>query len=366
MSSSSRYTGERRFTDTDVTIITGQFKDDQNIRVLLLMRFHHVNPQDHLSKSDINKLYKNLKALMGKNGYEHRRVGGSSGKLELSKDFYNFVNVTRHGANFPRFMKSIKFIRDKSELKWDAYYIGTKDLEAKKTFCCNIKKGGAFTMPSITMDKFPFLQDFLATKAKSAMILYELNGASDSVKIQPAAVSQEISNLKRANLFDWRFIKRHLNDICSPIDKIGSKKAFVMKYFSTMNKHTVVQHCVGFHLDQIKSQPVLENKMCFKLPIKTDCDNGRCGGGPDHFVFALLDWPKKNVVRRAVYRALGGHRFVGERVTEFNWQSFRTLFRIPEIPEDARATDEALEERINEARQIMAREQREHPHLRFE
>lgn len=360
----TRYCGERRDSDTDVTILTGEFWDDPGYNVLLLMRFHNVDPSSEMPNAQVIKLYNVLKKMMGKGGYEHRRIGGSSGKVEYSSDFFNFVQVSKNNTNYPRFHKSMKFLNLPGNLKIDTYYIGTKEHEVKKTFSCNIKKGGQFMMPPSVMEDFPFLQDFLATKAKSALILYQINGASKTSKIQPSAVKQELSNLKRANSFDWEFLKRNWWQIYGG-KRIGSKKEFVMKYFSTMNKHTVVQHCVGYHLDQIKNQPVLENKMCFKMPVKNG-DYGRCGAGPNHFVFALLDWPKKNFVRKAVYRALGGDRFVGQRATEANWQAFRALFRIPEIPDNVRGDDDAVQQRINEARVIMRREQEEHPHLMFE
>ena len=312
-------------------------------------------------------MYDHVKELMGKNGYEHQRVGGSSGKIEVSQDFRKFISPSSRKNNYPRFVSSLKFLPSKDNLKWEVYYIGVKDLEPKKSYCCNIVKGGAFIMPIRTMEIFPFLQEFLATKAKAALLLYEINGATKGHKIQPKAVKQEISNLKTANRFDWELMKTEFLEDITGGRRIGIKKEFVMKYFSTMNRHTLVQHCVGFHLDNIKDQPVLENKMSFKLPSKSMLgQNGRCGAGPNHFVFALLDWPKKNNIRTSTYRALGGNRIIGERLTEYNWTMFRTLFRIPDVEDDVRADEDGVMERIDEARQIMREEQMRNPNLQIE
>ena len=124
-----------------------------------------------------------------------------------------------------------------------------------------------------------------------------------------------------------------------------------MRYLSTIHRHTLVEHPVGFHLDHIQGQPVLENKVCFTM--NKDGQTGRGGAGPNTFVFALLDWPKKNQVRRAVYRALNGHQIIGDRVTDFNWYSFVGMFGIEDVPDKVVATQESIDERIREARERM-------------
>ena len=357
-----RYSGQRNDKKTDIVMIVGEFWDDPSTTVLLMMRFLKVNPNEHMGNAKINALYSALSKVMGKKGYEHRRIGGSSGLVQPSPEFFRFVQ-NQSMTNFPRFGKSIKFIKANGNLKWECYYLGVSDHEVKKTFCCNIQKGGQFSMPSELFTQFPFLQDFLATKAKAALILYQLNGPLKKGKVQPNAVRQELENVRRANGFDWKFLKKELTRSCNR--NIGIKKEYVMKHFSTMNKHTVVQHSVGFHLDTVKGQPVLENKVCFKLRSKGD-DHGRGGAGEGSFVFALLDWPNKSKVRNAVYRALGGQHVVGHRVTEFNWQAFRAMFNIPEIGENARGGEEAIRDRIAEARQNQEEEIENNPLLRIE
>ena len=39
-------------------------------------------------------------------------------------------------------------------------------------------------------------------------------------------------------------------------------------------------------------------------------------------------------------------------VTEYNWQAFRALFRIPEVDENARAKEESIQEMIDEGHRL--------------
>ena len=118
-----------------------------------------------------------------------------------------------------------------------------------------------------------------------------------------------------------------------------------------------MEHPVGFHVDFIWYQPVLENKVCFRLP--NICDNlGRGGDGERSFVFALLDSQKKNSFRKAVYRALNGHHIIGERATEFNLQSFCGMFDVEDILANEVGKQES-QQRIECARQDWS----EAPHM---
>lgn len=322
---SMRYCGEMKEKSCDVTIITGEFDDDPTIQLLLLMRFHKVDPTKMLSSNQMEKLYETIQNLCGKNGFEYKRTGGSSCTLEVSKDFLSF---TTNKGTFPRSSSSIKFVKNKSALKWDCYYIGVHPQTVKKISYSNIKKGGSFRMPVEMMSSCFFLQEFLSTKCKAALILHELNATDMNIQVQPNAVRQEISNLKRAQAFDYDFL---LREIGNKKEDFIPKREYIMRYLSTMHRHTLVQHPVGFHVDLIIGQPVLENKACFMLKSRNG-DTGRGGSGPNTFVFALLDWPKRNETRRSVYRALNGHRIISETVTDWNWNSFVGMTRIQDIP----------------------------------
>ena len=228
-SNMSRYCGETKSSETDVTILTGRWSADSPTRVLLLMRFHKMNPMDSMTNAKTQMLYTELSKQMGKHGFEDKRVGGSSGMIETSQEMMKYIHPSQR--HFPRYYKSIKFLKAKNGLKWECFYIGTKDLKPKKTFMCNIRKGGAFSMPHEMMSSFPFLQDFLATKAKAALLLNEINLSNRGFVIQPNAVAQELDNLKRANELDIKFLMDQLTDIDPK--RVEKKKAYVMKHFAT-------------------------------------------------------------------------------------------------------------------------------------
>ena len=252
-----RYCGEKKDDQTDITIITGAFWNDPQSQLLLLMRFHRLNPLEYLSPANIQELYQNVKKLCGKHGFEYKRTGGRSGRVQVTKEFLQFMN---NRGTFPRSASSVKVVQNCNQMQWDCYYIGVDDAKVKKVSYCNIKSGGSFRMPAEMMSKYGFLQEFLAAKSKAALLLYEINGSEFDAMIQPNAVRQEICNLKQAMAFDFHMIEWEAR---SDRDKKVSKREFVMRYLSTMNRHTMVEHPVGFHLDLIRSQPVLENKVCF-------------------------------------------------------------------------------------------------------
>ena len=86
--------------------------------------------------------------------------------------------------------------------------------------------------------------------------------------------------------------------------------------YNTYNRHTVVTHPVGYHIDIFPSEKIcLENKVCFRMH---NCSSqfGRGGEGDECFVFALLDWEVDVRRRRDVYVAVTGR---DERVTQPRW-----------------------------------------------
>ena len=48
-----RYCSERLDQTVDITIVTGQFWDDHAVEILLLMRFHKVDPNDTMSNANV-------------------------------------------------------------------------------------------------------------------------------------------------------------------------------------------------------------------------------------------------------------------------------------------------------------------------
>jgi hypothetical protein len=82
----------------------------------------------------------------------------------------------------------------------------------------------------------------------------------------------------------------------------------ILAFFGGRNKHTMVCHPVGYHLNVFSNNlPSMENKVCFVLPgLAQEC--GRGGAGPGVFVWALLDWRNlSSGQRRRDYLSQGGN-----------------------------------------------------------
>ena len=62
----------------------------------------------------------------------------------------------------------------KNMLKLYIFYIGTKDGELKHTYYTNPQPGGSFLMPTLLLEKYPFLVDFASTKPTAALLLLGL------------------------------------------------------------------------------------------------------------------------------------------------------------------------------------------------
>ena len=103
-------------------------------------------------------------------------------------------------------------------------------------------------------------------------------------------------------------------------------KEAIMRMYNLSNKHTLVTHPVGFHIDTFHANlPSLENKVCFIHPRINGTD-GRGGAGSGAFVFALLDWGNNSKNRRRVYVDGGGVGRFGNQCTQTRWEAFCALF----------------------------------------
>ena len=127
-----------------------------------------------MSHVQIIRMYESISKLYGRGGYEYNRTGGSSGTLEVSKEFISFL---KQKSTFPRASTAVKILKNSNDVKWDCYYIGVTSPTVKKISYCNIKQGGSFWMPETLMSGIPFFQEFLASKCKAALILYKINGS---------------------------------------------------------------------------------------------------------------------------------------------------------------------------------------------
>ena len=120
ISSMNRYCGEVTDDNIDATIIIGRFQADNVPDVLLLMRFHKFDISTEMNNRQSLLFYKELSELAGKEGYECRRVGGSSGTTEMSLDFRRFIHCP---GSFPSKCVGIKFV--KQQFQWKCLYIGS-------------------------------------------------------------------------------------------------------------------------------------------------------------------------------------------------------------------------------------------------
>ena len=331
----------------DVTIVTGLFQDCDAVETLLLMRFHNLNPRHYQVEGmcpDI--LFKKCMELAGgKRGYDVVRVGGSSGLCDPTSDDFKLF-ISRH-SSFPRKASGVKFIQNGTQ--WNCYYIG-RDTRRNVKVCIygQPRMGGSFDLPTRLMHKnaFPFLTEFMDCKAIAALLLQVWNAGDSRTPIQPDAVENEVARLETICLLNTEQVSSstdHLVNVImyvlcaqtfspqlrSMISRNVSKKEAVMRLYSTVNKHTIVCHPVGFHIDRFNGDaPSLENKVCFNLRDMKGLGEGRGGSDTGGFVYALLDWEHARRNRRRIYVENGGVERFGRVCNRQRWQAFCELFNI--------------------------------------
>lgn len=150
------------------------------------------------------------------------------------------------------------------------------------------KRGGQFDVDQETMSKFPFLYEFAETKVHGAYLLRALNSRL-SCPVQPIAVANEIRIYERAVYIapgmKWTSLScKGRETECRP-----RREALVQ--FVAHNKHTLVTHPVGFHVDVFaKNKECFENKVCFRATGRQKCPMGRGGSGQNKYTFCVLDW----------------------------------------------------------------------------
>ena len=214
----------------------------------------------------------------------------------------------------PRCSKGVVWLKDKSDLKWHLFYLGTKDGDLKYTYYTTPRPGGSFLMPPDKFETYHFLQDFASTKALAAIIVTKLESNPErpfpNLRICPIAVAEELANATASREFLKAFIQKDSapKDQKPPADKRIIKLMFYQFYALHFLNFTLVMHAVGRHLDSFsENKPSLENRICFTFPLndykKTELSNtgyryGRGGAGMDVFCYALLDWSGYNRRRR--------------------------------------------------------------------
>ena len=218
----------------------------------------------------------------------------------------------------PRCSKGTVFLRDRDNLKWHLFYLGTKDGAAKYTYYTNPVPGGSFKMPSKLLQKYDCLRDFASIRPMAALVLEAVRRNIKQTKpkipihtVCPIAVEQELKYIEHARHFLKEVISHHEK-------KYGHKWTheqllilFYEFYAENFQNYSLVMHAVGGHLDVFADgKPSLETRICFSFSLdkvgntnvwNTGCGNGRGGAGIGKFCFALLDWEAPSRNRRNVW-----------------------------------------------------------------
>ena len=281
--------------NVDITIVCGRFSSSSAFETLLLLRFHKKDlSKQFKNHSEVQRLFKDLRGLCPRGGFEANRFGGSSGPPEVDIHFFKFLSFP---SNFPRRGKGVKLLRLHD--RWRGFYIPT----AANSMAASVhhdysppRPGGSFNPSHEVIKRFQILEKFAAAKAEASLLLQAINvrRAKQSMPlIQPAAVNYECESL----------LESRQVTACSKSNLLRN----MLRAFIAANKHSLVPYAVGYHMDYFdKAKPSLENKVCFKFPSSGN-GIGRGGGGQGMFVFALLDWRNElsGMIRRR-YIVLGG------------------------------------------------------------
>jgi hypothetical protein len=310
LASSSPIEGKRLPVDpdADIVVVLGKFDSCDSKLTLLALRYLHPKynlfPQPMCNNQKL-ALFHDLKKLCPRGGFEARRFGGSSGLAKTSDELFEFLRVP---ANLPRKLVAAKILKCRGKYKIIYVPNVNQKKRAVSVTYSNPVYGGAFELKGKFIDKYKFLLTFAKLKAASAEILHDINNQRNMAReplIQPEAIENE------RELF-----RGHLKASGT------GKKSFhnALRMFAVDNKHTLIAHPVGYHLDVFKDdQPGLENKTAFRVTGYKGV--GRGGGRKNEFVFALLDWgntPQGRIRRR--YIALGGDPAV--RLTQTRLDQF--------------------------------------------
>ena len=312
LSSSYYFDASSESNKVDVTLVVGlDSKHHAGFASILLMRFHKLKPTFNQGNKDecSRNFLKELQSELSNGGLERRRVGGSSGRITYSRDM-KLLMATPNAT--PRCASGAVWLRDKDNLRWHIFYVGTKDCETKYTYYTTPRQGGSFDMPPNLYSKYHFLMDFASTKALAGNILIALEKQLQNyrnvpqVKVCPIAVAEEIKNMTAARSFVLFFLQHHPNKTT-----YQKKELFYQFYSANFLNFTLVLHAVGRHLDVFAdSKPSLENRICFSFPMMQDSTSGlrntgykygRGGSGLDRYCFALLDWTSPNRTRRRAW-----------------------------------------------------------------
>ena len=179
----SLFSSEDIRPDVDVTIILGRFSIDMNIHPkMLLLRFSGMLANAYYSVKRRNKianeLYRQLRPIAGRQGYEVVRRGGSSGNTCLQSDQDLLDCIHDVPGLCPRKLRGVVILRGKL-----TYYLIYRNVDSTKFVCHQYsppKEGGSFKMPTTMLYKYPVLREFTYLKMVATEVLRSLNVKSVS------------------------------------------------------------------------------------------------------------------------------------------------------------------------------------------
>jgi hypothetical protein len=285
----------------DVSILIGYDPEHTNSRgSILLCRFHteKIATQSkeyaglNLSTSP-RKFLEQLEELLGNNGIEQIRSGGSSGLMSYNHDFMSMMHT--HNVA-PRNSKGVLYLRDSNNLQVHVFYIGNEDGRLKQYQYATPVKGGQFTMKPELLSQHKVLQHFIMVKPLTALLIQNLlKGGhknpelSKDFAISPGAISHELTCHQKALSYVTENVTKNKDS-----DAGMTPKEKYYQFYTKMFKCTLVKHPVGRHLDTFPDGPSLENRICFSFPRQhgENC-YGRGGAGIEHMTYCVLDWKAK-------------------------------------------------------------------------
>lgn len=197
----------------DVSLVVG-YGAPSNDGNLLLCRFHRMTPNiSKKKKQNTRVLLQDLQEQLKNNGLERRRAGGSSGEVNYSKELH--ILLQSHNSS-PRCSKGTVFLRDRDNLKWHLFYLGTKDGGVKYSYYTNPVPGGSFKMPSKLLQKYDCLREFASIRPMAALVLEAVQRNIQHTKTKipvntvcPVAVEQELKYIENTRHFLKEMISHH-------------------------------------------------------------------------------------------------------------------------------------------------------------
>ena len=178
MKSMSFFSSEDLRQDVDVTIILGRFTINSSVHSkMLLLRYSGMQANVHYSVQRRNQiakeLYHCLRPIVGQQGYEMGRRGGSSGKISNQSDQDLLDCIPDVPGLCPRRLCGVLILR--GEL---SYYLIYRNMMFTKFVCYQYsppKEKGAFKMPSAVLYSYLVLCEFTYLNMMAIEVIRSLN-----------------------------------------------------------------------------------------------------------------------------------------------------------------------------------------------